>query len=170
MICLVFIRNDAFLNDRECGHRSSFISIIMRSSFAVPHSLAAYASAKLLRLKCFEILFSNISWGIFTREPYHCPFRGNDEYAHSLRYAYTIWTQLVISSRERQVLRSPITRCLTHIIISLISRLVDNDVVGSSVFPTHFGPMGFWGNSRVLTVPTSQTLVSGIRRETGSVT
>lgn len=34
----------------------------------------------------------------------------------------------------------------------------DNDVVGSSVLPTHFEPMGFWGNSRDLTVPTSQTL------------
>lgn len=34
----------------------------------------------------------------------------------------------------------------------------DNDVVGSSVLPTHFEPNWVWGYSKGLTVPTSQTL------------
>ena len=53
----------------------------------------------------------------------------------------------MIQSRERQVLRSPITRRLTQIMPAHIA--ADGiDLVGSSVLPTHFEPMVFWVTSK----------------------
>ena len=70
----------------------------------------------------------------------------------------TIWTKLVIWSRERQVLRCSYYSPSYADQCQLISRLFGNDLVGSSVLPTHFEPMGFWVTSRLSTIPTSQTL------------
>ena len=97
MTLAIFINFRWFLNKRECGRSSSFIIIIMRSSFAVPHSLSAMfaslCSAHITQKRDFHGKyvsqnFCNLIRGIFVRKPYHCPFRGSDEYAHSLRYAF----------------------------------------------------------------------------------
>ena len=117
---------------------STFAFCYVRIALLCSH----YAEAKFLRSEFFEIVFGYHTRGkAFTREPNHCPFQGSNKCLHLLRYAFTIWTQLVIYSRERQVLRSPITRRLTQIMPAHIAA-IGIDLVGSSVLPTHFEPMG----------------------------
>ena len=55
---------------------STFAFCYVRIALLCSH----YAEAKFLRLEFFEIVWVNII-GVraFVREPYHCPFRGNDE-------------------------------------------------------------------------------------------
>ena len=125
--------------------------------------------------KCLLSIFGS-SFYPFYKKPSPCPLRAWT-WETFYEVFFVIWTQLVIISRERRVLRSPITCVLTHFIVSLISRRMRQCRCGSNVFPLTLGQIFFYNIVLIAegsTFTTSQTLqahragVSGIHLEMGS--